>query len=325
MEFYVTLKKNVWEVLGVTTLSKRDYIYWQCNESSDNEVGVTIFSPKEISVTDENFEFAKQEADRLATELLQCNERESEKQKEYNSISTGTATDSKKKEKIESDLKRIRSEKLDLESKYRKALAKEKSIESKLENYALVKDLEFRVTRLKDIYTMMEGIIINVYKNGEENGQVVTDITNVREDVYKLERFGTCMEPKYFDELAKGIRREYPTMKVCERICIDNDVPKKVVEGFAQICFENIMNPQEGEEGYQKIESTFYDVPVAVFKKWYDESFARRYPIVHIKEAFQIYDITKCNPGRNDYTVSAKDGKPSGKVIRFYANKVEGV
>lgn len=204
----------------------------------------------------------------------------------------------------------VRNELYQLETTRNQLYAEGKKKEEGLIQYDRIGALLFVVTRLKDKYTKKEAIAISIQKDGKDNGKVVTSISDIAEDIYKLEQFGVYLQPPYADELAKIIIDNYYDMPIVEQEYIENDIPETMAIEFIKVCC------QMGVKQY--LDGKYYDIPVSEFKNMHNDSTFRKYNLTELKEALAIYGFSYTNTGRNDYTKSNV-----GKVIRLFADKLK--
>lgn len=198
-------------------------------------------------------------------------------------------------------------------------VSKEKYIDnkrdiSKYEEYAKISKrnagMSLIVERLKDMYSRKEAVSIIIYYNGKEDGKIISTITKVNEDVYRLEEYGIYLTAPYYDKLAKIIKDEYFDLEPHERTYIENEVSVGVVEQFYNICLIEIIEYNKTAKEKIAMKDNEYYVPVKLFKEWYVNSSFKRYSITELKEALSIYGYARTNKGRNDLTVSG-----IGKVV----------
>lgn len=199
-------------------------------------------------------------------------------------------------------------------SNYQKAKAKAYKMEDMDKVYKRNRGRSFKIQRLKDLYSRKESVAVVILDNGVEDGKIMSATGKIGEDIYKLEEYGIYLTAPYLDELAKIIRDIYFDITVKEQEFIDNDVPLKAVEAFLQLCNQQIKeNEMDEDKGY-------YNIPVATFKEWYENSNFKRFTLTSIKEALIIHQYAKANKGRNDYTVSG-----IGKVVRLNVAKCKEI
>lgn len=69
--------------------------------------------------------------------------------------------------------------------------------------------MSLTIERLKDLYSRKEAVSIVIKYNGIEDGKVISTVTKINEDVYRLEEYGIYLTAPYYDKLAKLIRDVY--------------------------------------------------------------------------------------------------------------------
>lgn len=265
---------------------KDNYKYWEKSENT------ATFKLKSINV-----EEVEKSLEKMHEELVSLEKEKSKK-------SAGL--------KQTNDAAKSMNEIYELDTKIKKIVADGRHKEEGLVQFNRIGSLLFIVTRLKDKYTRKEAIAISIQNNGADNGKVITSISNIAEDVYKLEQFGVYLTPPYADELAKIIMNNYYEMPVIEQEYIENDVPLEMITEFIKVCsqFDILKYINEKDKRY-------IDIPVSDFKSIHNDSVFRKYNLTDIKEALSIYGFAYTNAGRNDYTKAG-----TGKVVRLFTEKI---
>lgn len=193
---------------------------------------------------------------------------------------------------------------------------------SKLEEQQLIytrnNGMKISVERLKDVYSRKENVIATLVINGINDGKVISTVGKIKEDIYKLEDFGVYLTAPYYDELAKMIANIYYDIKVREEKFIENDVPESAVKAFASMIYAEINDSKE--DFVNKKDSGYYDIPVKIFKGWYENSAFRRFTLTSLKEALILHGYARANKGRNEYTVAN-----IGKVVRLKISELKKV
>lgn len=189
-----------------------------------------------------------------------------------------------------------------------------KSLLSKLEEHNKVqkrnKNMNIKVQRLKDKYSRKESVRVILLIGGVEDAILNSTSTKIKDDIYKLEEYGVYLTPPYYDELAKIIRDIYFDMEVIENEFIDNDIPAETVKAIVKMCISELYEMSDARKVEDNIteDEYYYNIPVKIFKQWYEGSAFRRFSLTSIKEAFIIHGYARSNKGRNEYTL-AKIGK----------------
>lgn len=164
------------------------------------------------------------------------------------------------------------------------------------------KGLAIRIERLKDKYSRKESVRVTLVINGIEDARIISTSSMIKEDIYQLEEYGVYLTPPYYDELAKIIRDIYYDMGVVEQEFIENNIPSETVKAIVRMC-KHELNEYNGTETIGE-DDFHYNIPVKVFKKWYEDSAFKRFSLTSIKEALVNYGYAKANAGRNDHTVA---------------------
>lgn len=172
------------------------------------------------------------------------------------------------------------------------------------------KGMSLTVERLKDMYSRKESVSVIINYNGKEDGKIISTISKIKEDVYRLEEYGVFLTAPYYDKLAILIRDIYFDLEPQEKEYIENEVSKSVADTFYKICLEEINEYNKTAKDKITMNGNEYYVPVKLFKEWYVNSSFKRYGITELKEALSIYGYARTNTGRNDLTVSG-----IGKVV----------
>ena len=170
--------------------------------------------------------------------------------------------------------------------------------------------MSLKVERLKDRYSRKEAVSIVINYNDVEDSKIISTISKIKEDVYRLEEYGIYLTAPYYDNLANLIRDVYFDLEPHERTYIENEVSVGVVEKFYNICLIEIIEYNKTAKEKITMKDNEYYVPVKLFKEWYVNSSFKRYGITELKEALSIYGYARTNKGRNDLTVSG-----IGKVV----------
>ena len=247
-------------------------------------------------------------------------------------------------EETSEKLKNLESEKAELKKKRDNATAEErasigvdylakesqcmetKSVLSKLEEHSKVhkrnKDMRIKVQRLKDKYSRKESVRVVLLIGGVEDARLNSTSTKIKDDIYKLEEYGVYLTPPYYDELAKIIRDMYFDIEVEETEFIDNDIPTETVKAIIKMCLTELNGMDNDKKAENNIvdDDYYYNIPVKVFKQWYESSAFRRFSLTNIKEAFIIHSYARSNKGRNEYTLANV-----GKVVSLNKAELEKV
>lgn len=222
-----------------------------------------------------------------------------------------------KKNIIDSDKKKVNIDVLDAESHYHRLISGGRKKEEKVQVYKRNSNMTYEVERLKDSMTSEEAILIQAKRAGIDNGRIVTSITNISQDIKKLEKYGICMKKDCFDELEKIILDNYLDIECTPSEFIDNDIPKAVIDAFVQKCCNEM---KKNLDEYRSKDGNHYDVRTTTLKKWYLDSLVRRYSLTKIKEAMVIHNYTdKPNKKRTECTI---DGQ---KVVRFHKDVIDKI
>ena len=226
------------------------------------------------------------------------------------------------------DASEVGQEKTNNTNKYLKVceqfnLAKRKLVLCE-ENQLIVKrngNKTIHVERLKDIYSRMESVSVKIFSNGVEDGKIVSTVSKIKEDIYKLGEYGLFLPAPYSDELAQIIIDIYFDLKPIERFFIENNVSETAIRAFYEMCISLVeeyfdSNEQSKDNEFKKIilKDGYYCVPVARFNKWYSESRFKRYSNTELREALIIHNYATANNGRNDYNVTGL-GKTIGLKV----------
>jgi len=75
---------------------------------------------------------------------------------------------------------------------------------------------QFELVIYKDADTHIESIRITNYKDGQENGSIVTSILDLGKDIRNFKKFGVVIGDTYFRDLARRIEEEYANIEVGE-------------------------------------------------------------------------------------------------------------
>jgi len=157
--------------------------------------------------------------------------------------------------------------------------------------------------------------------NGIEEAKIISTSTKIKEDIYKLEEYGVFLTAPYYDELAGIIRDIYFDMEVKETEFIENDIPTETVKAIVEMCGVIISECEDEERaGFLDKEGVYYNIPVKLFKQWYENSAFRKFSLTSIKEALIIHGYARGNKGRNEHTVAGV-----GKVVSLKKSELDKV
>lgn len=72
----------------------------------------------------------------------------------------------------------------------------------------------FKLEIYKDSETHIESMKITNFRDGNENGAIVTSIVNLGQDIKGFKKFGVVIGDTYFRDLAREIEKEYANIEV---------------------------------------------------------------------------------------------------------------
>jgi len=88
-------------------------------------------------------------------------------------------------------------------------------VDDKSSNKAeLEKRFQFELTIYKDPTTHVESLSIVNFKDGQENGSIVTSVIELNKDIRTFKRFGVVIGDTYYRDLAQRIEAEYANIPV---------------------------------------------------------------------------------------------------------------
>lgn len=90
-------------------------------------------------------------------------------------------------------------------------------------NATLEARFSFELEIFKDSDTHVESMKITNYKDGNENGSILTSIVDLEKDIKSFKRFGVVIKDSYFRELAIRIEDVYADIRVSQVVLSGND------------------------------------------------------------------------------------------------------
>lgn len=182
----------------------------------------------------------------------------------------------------------------------------EKSSKAELES-----QFSFKLERYKDSETHEESMKITNYKNGIENGEIVTSILDLASDITKFKKFGVVIGDSYFRDLVKQIELVYLDIHEVTVTFAEND--GRLIELFSQIK-EYVTGDKD------LVTDGFCYIPVAMFNDLAGDCGYRSYEMKTLREQLHNSGYIKMASGRYAILKRIKD-KPE-RVVAFYREKL---
>lgn len=182
----------------------------------------------------------------------------------------------------------------------------DKSAKAELEG-----QFSFKLERYKDSDTHEESIKITNYKNGSENGVVVTSILDLASDITKFKKFGVVIGDTYFRDLVKQIELIY--LEIDEvPVTFDND------DGRMNDLISQVKEYVTGSSDL--VEKDFCYIPVTMFNGLVEDCGYRSYEMKTLREQLSKGGYIHMKSGRFAILKRIKD-KPE-RVVAFYREKL---
>lgn len=169
----------------------------------------------------------------------------------------------------------------------------------------------FKLEIYKDSETHIESMKITNFRDGNENGAIVTSIVNLGQDIKGFKKFGVVIGDTYFRDLAREIEKEYANIEVGEVIFPKNDT--RYIDLIAEV-------EEFFAEGTEYISEEFCYIPVNMFNELSHDCDYGDYELKNLREQLAQDKYIRVVSGR--YAILKRlSGKPE-RVIAFYREKL---
>lgn len=173
------------------------------------------------------------------------------------------------------------------------------------------RQFEFKLERYKDEETHEETIKIVNYKNGKENGTIVTSVIDLASDITEFKRFGVVIGDTYFRDLVKKIELVYLDINEVSVDLTENDERLKDLIGQVKAF---------AEDAQEWVSDDFYYIPVNMFNGLAEDCGYRAYEMQTLRVQLAKSGYIHAMPGRYAILKRIK-GKPE-RVIAFSREKI---
>ena len=167
---------------------------------------------------------------------------------------------------------------------------------------------QFKLVIYKDADTHVESMKITNYKDGVENGSIVTSIVDLSQDIKKFKRFGVVMGDTYFRDLARRIEEEYVNIEVGTVTVSKDDIRYSNLIEEVKRYFQEYR-----EDDY--ISGGFCNVPVNVFNGLASDCGYSEYEMRDLRSQLAEDNYIRIVSGR--YAVLKRIGSKPERVIAF--------
>lgn len=176
----------------------------------------------------------------------------------------------------------------------------------------LEKRFSFKLEVYKDSKTHIESMKITNFKDGKENGSVVTSIVNLGQDIKGFKKFGVVIGDTYFRDLAREIEKEYANIEVGEVIFSKDDTRYSDLIAEVKDFFA---------EGTEYISEEFCYIPVNMFNELSHDCGYGDYELKNLRSQLAQDKYIHVVSGR--YAILKRLGTKPERVIAFYTKKLE--
>jgi len=170
---------------------------------------------------------------------------------------------------------------------------------------------QFKLVIYKDADTHIESIKITNYKDGQENGSIVTSILDLGKDLRTFKKFGVVMGDTYFRDLAQKIEINYPNIEVGEVTISKSDTR------YNELITE-VKDYLSGSAEY--ITEDFCYIPVNMFNEICDDCGYSDYEMKNLRSQLAQDKYIHVVSGR--YAILKRLGSKPERVIAFYRKKL---
>ncbi len=170
---------------------------------------------------------------------------------------------------------------------------------------------QFKLVIYKDSDTHIESIKITNYKDGQENGSIVTSILDLGKDIRNFKKFGVVMGDTYFRDLARRIEEEYANIEVGEVNLSKSDTR------YNELITE-VKDYLAGSAEY--ISEDFCYIPVSMFNEICIDCGYSDYEMKNLRSQLAQDKYIHVVSGR--YAILKRLGNKPERVIAFYRKKL---
>ena len=172
---------------------------------------------------------------------------------------------------------------------------------------------QFKLVIYKDAQTHIESMKITNFKDGKENGSIITSIVDLGRDMKDFKKFGVVMGDTYFRDLAREIEKEYANIEVGTVALSTSDTRySDLIEEIKRYFSEYRENDY--------ITADFCNIPVNTFNGLASDCGYNEYEMKNLRS--QLNQDGYIHVVSNRYAILKRlSGKPE-RVIAFHRQKL---
>ncbi len=172
---------------------------------------------------------------------------------------------------------------------------------------------QFKLVIYKDAQTHIESMKITNFKDGNENGSIITSIVDLGRDMKDFKKFGVVMGDTYFRDLAREIEKEYANIEVGTVALSTSDTRySDLIEEIKRYFSEYRENDY--------ITADFCNIPVNTFNGLASDCGYNEYEMKNLRS--QLNQDGYIHVVSNRYAILKRlSGKPE-RVIAFHRQKL---
>ena len=171
----------------------------------------------------------------------------------------------------------------------------------------------FKLEIFKDSETHIESMKITNYKDGNDNGYIVTSIVNLGQDIKGFKKFGVVIGDTYFRDLAREIEKEYANIEVGTVALSTSDTRySDLIEEIKRYFTEYRENDY--------ITDDFCNIPVNVFNGLASDCGYNEYEMRNLRGQLAQDKYIHVVSGR--FAILKRIGSKPERVVAFYREKL---
>lgn len=177
----------------------------------------------------------------------------------------------------------------------------------------------FKLEIYKDSDTHIESMKITNYKDGNENGSIVTSIVDLGQDIKDFKKFGVVIGDTYFRDLAREIEKEYSNIKVDKVIFSKSDPRYENLIDVIKQFFKDCREKESKESDFITVGTC--NLPVNTFNGLAYDCGYSEYEIKNLRSQLAQDNYIRMVSGR--YAILKRMGSKPERVIAFDREKLE--
>ncbi len=172
---------------------------------------------------------------------------------------------------------------------------------------------KFKLVIYKDAETHIESIKITNYKDGQENGSIVTSIFDLGKDLRTFKRLGVVIGDTYIRDLARRIEEEYANIEIGEVTLSKSDTRyedliAEIKRYFAEYKLDDYVTKD------------FCNIPVNSFNGLASDCGYSEYEMKNLRSQLAQDKYIHVVSGR--YAILKRMGSKPERVVAFYREKL---